>query len=150
MYIGVIHSRSCSAVLTFLRRYASQLESFFLIEYPVRSGLPHDSWDAFTALQLLGMPYEALTDRQWSGWATMPPRGHPLRYLACSYCVSDTTIDSIRSNWTYHEEVAFVMEKGIPGKYYLVEDFKKEGWKTRMTQINGLFPWLSLPPLTCK
>ena len=147
-YIGTIST--CCAVHRFLRRYASQLESILLKDY-ICSGLPHDFWDSFTALQLLGMSYNALTDRQWSGWATTPSRAHPFRYLLCCvYDGFDRKIDSIRSNWTYHEEVAFMMEKAIPGEYYLVEDIKKKGWKKRMTKINGLFPWLSLPPLTCK
>ena len=139
--IGIIRSAFHSVVLTFLRRYASQLESLFLKEYPGCSGLPHDFWEVFTALQLLGTRSDALTDRRWSGWATPPPRTHPLRYIACGYCRDfDTTIDSIRSNWTYHEEVALVMEHGIPEEYYLVEGIKKEGWRTRMTKTNGILP----------
>jgi len=60
-----------------LRRYGSQLESVFLIQYPHLNGLPHDFWDSLTALQLLGLRYCVLNDRRRSGWfnntSTHPP-----------------------------------------------------------------------------
>ena len=141
VYIAIIPTPSGSVVLRFLRRYASQLESLILVEYPGCSGLPHDFWESFTALQLLGAPYHVLADRHWSGWAITPPHAHPLRYIACSDCTHvDRTIDAIRSNWTYHEEVALLVEYNTTGEYYLVEGIKKEGWKTRMTKTNGILP----------
>ena len=148
VYIGHIYSPFGS--LSFLWRYASQLESLILIEHGGYGGLPRDFWGSFPALQLLGVRYKALTDGIWDGWATTPPRTHPLRYLVCCEHENfDNKIDSIGSNWTYHEEVAFVAEKPTAGEYYLVEDIKKNGWKTR-TKMNGLFPCLSFALLICK
>ena len=137
--------------LNFLERCASQLESLILLEPCGFGGLPRDFWDSFPALQLLGVRYKALANRTWDGWATTPPRAHPFRYLlCCEYDGFDRKIDSIRSNWKYHEEVAFVVEERNTGQHYLVEDIKKEGGKTRMTKINGLFPCLSFASLLCK
>ena len=141
VYIAMIPTPPGSVVLKFLQRYASQLEILILIEYPGCSDLPHDFWESFTALQLLGVRYEALANRQWSGWAITPPRAHPLRYLACSvYQNFDRTIDSIRTNWTYHEEVALLVRSDTPGEYCLVEGIKKKGWRRRMTKTNGTLP----------
>ena len=95
------------ALLTFLRRYGSQLESLFLIQFGSPINLPHNFWDSFSALRLLGGWSEVLKDHIWSGWAITPPRAHPLRYLACIATHDvDATIDSLRSTWTYHEKVA--------------------------------------------
>ena len=142
VYIAVIPSTTYfNTVLNFLRRYASQLESLFLIEYPFRNDLPHDFWDSFTALQLLGVRYHVLNHPSWSGWEVIPPRSHPFRYLACRDCMDfEVTVDSLRSMWTYHEEVGLVIENANSGKYYLIEDIKEEGWRTRMTKTDGILP----------
>jgi len=84
VYSGIICTTTYfDTALDFLRRYGSQLESLFLIQYSPFNGLPYDLWDSFTALQLLGLYYRVLGDRGWSGWAIKPPRTHPVRYLAC-------------------------------------------------------------------
>jgi len=124
-----------NTALDFLRRYGSQLEVLFLVQSPHRSGLPHDFWDSFTALQLLGLRYHVFADRYWSGWTIVPPRAHPFRYLACDECLGwDRKVDSLRSMWTYHEDVALVMED------YLIEDIKEEGWRTRIKKVDGILP----------
>ena len=142
VYIAVITSKTgFNVVLNFLRRYASQLESLFLIEYPFSSGLPHDFWDSFTALQLLGVRYHVLDNRSWSGWDITPPRSHPFRYLACRHCIDfEVTASLLRSMWTYHEDVALVIENANSGEYYLIEDIKEDGWRTRVTKTDGILP----------
>ena len=42
--------------------------------------------------------------------------------------------------WTYHEEVALVIENAKSGEYYLIEGMTKRGWRTRMTQTDGVLP----------
>jgi len=60
---------------------------------------------------------------------------HPFRYLACRDCREFVkTVHSLRSMWTYHEDVALVMEN------YLIEDITEEGWRTRMTRVDGILP----------
>jgi len=136
VYIDIIRTTTYfNMVLDFLRRFGSQLESLFLIQYPHRNGLPHDFWDSFTALQLLGLSSHVLNDRGWSGWTITPPRTHPFRYLACrEFPEFEKKVDSLRSMWTYHEDVALVMVD------YLIEDIKEEGWRTRMTRVDGILP----------
>lgn len=142
VYIAVIPSTTYfNTVLNFLRRYATQLESLFLIEYPLRNDIPHDFWDSFTALQLLGVRYHVLDHRSWSGWNITPPRSHPFRYLACRDCRDfEVTVASLRSLWTYHEEVALVIENAKSGEYYLIEGMKKQDWRASMTQTDGILP----------
>ena len=142
VYVAVIPStNSFDRILTFLRRYASQLESLFLIEYPSFSNLPDDFWKSFTALQLLGVRYHVLKERDWSGWTTTPPLAHPFRYPACrDYLDLDDMIYSRRSMRTCHEAVALVIKNITPGKYYLIEDIREDGWETRMIQTDGISP----------
>jgi len=127
-----------NSALDFLRRYGSQLESLFLIQYPSSSGLPYNFWDSFTALQLLGLRYHVFADRHWNGWTIVPPRTHPFRYLACTEGLEwEKKVDLLRSMWTYHEGVALVMEN------YLIEDIKEEGWRTRVKKVDGILPMRS-------
>ena len=142
VYIAVIPSTNdFNTVLDFLRRYASQLESLFLVEHPSRTGLPHDFWDSFTSLQLLGAGHDVLNHRDWNGWHMTPPRGHPFRYLACSNCEDpEMMAESLRSMWAFHEEVVLVLQKVPAGGHYLVEGIKQEDWRTRMTETNGILP----------
>jgi len=139
---GILDEDYVNTLLNSLLRYASQLETLFLILWGPWSDLPHNFWDSFTALQMLGLPHDQLNDYGWGGWTTTPPRTHPFRYLVCRHCEDDVvaTVNSIRSMWTYHEDVALVIEKGTLEKYYLIEDIKEEGWKTRMTRSNGILP----------
>jgi len=139
---GILDEDYVNTLLNSLLRYASQLETLFLVLYESWNDLPHNFWDSFTALQVLGLRYNVLNDRGWGGWTTTPPPTHPFRYLVCRHCEGDVvvTVDSLRSVWTYHEEVALVIEKGTRGKYYLIEDIKAEGWKTRMIESNGILP----------
>ena len=139
---GILSTTDYNAVINFLRRYGSQLESLFLVEYPSRSGLPHDFWSAFTSLQLLGLRYGVLNDRSWSGWSIKPPRSHPFRYLVCTpYMILDVAVGSLRSLWTYHEDVALVIEDtSTCPDYYLIEDVKQESWRMRMTPTDGILP----------
>ena len=141
VYIAVISSTTdFNTILNFLRRYASQLESLFLAEYPSRSDLPHDFWDSFTSLQLFGVRYHVLNHNSWSGWDITPPRSHPFRYLACSDCGNPgEMVNSLRSMWTYHEEVALVLWQVSFMARYLVEDIKHEQ-RTRITETNGILP----------
>ena len=138
---GNLHPPYIDYWLKFLRRYASQLETLFLSVQSRWDDFPLDFWDSFTALQLLGLPYNVLTDRGWGGWITTPPRTHPFRYLVCRYC-SDVvaTVDSLESIWTYHGEVGLVIEGDNSGQYYLIEDIEEKGWKTRMTESDGILP----------
>ena len=142
VYIAAILSTAdYNAVLNFLRRYSSQLESLFLVEYPSPSPLPHDFWDAFTSLQLYGLRYDVLNDRGWSGWNITPPRSHPFRYLVCRPCIIlDVAVLLLRLSWTYHEDVALVIEDTKCGDYYLIEDVKQENWRMRMTTTDGILP----------
>ena len=138
---GIVSTTDYNAVLNFLRRYGSQLESLLLAEYPSRSGLPHDFWDAFTSLQLFGLRYDVLNDRSWSGWNIKPPRSHPFRYLVCRpNMILDAAVGPLRSLWTYHEDVALVIEDVTYGDYYLIEDVKQENWRMRMTATDGVLP----------
>jgi len=123
VYFGIIRTTSYfDTALDFLRRYGSQLESLFLIQYPPFNGLPYDFWDSFTALQLLGLYYRVLDDRGWSGRAIKPPRTHPFRYMVCRvFPEFEKKAESLRSMWTYHEGVALVMED------YLIENIREEG-----------------------
>jgi len=127
--------------LNFLRRYASQIETLFLIMCQPWYGLPHDFWDSFTALQMLGLQYDVLNSHSWGGWSVTPPRTHPFRYLV-SMSVTDVVAmgDSLRSMWTYHEEVGLVIENGTNGEYYLIEGIKEDGWKPKMTKSDGILP----------
>ena len=138
---GILSTTDYNAVLNFLRRYGSQLESLFLVEYPSRSGLPHDFWETFTSLQLFGLRYDVLNDHSWSGWNIKPPRSHPFRYLVCRpFVILDSAVDSLRSMWTYHEEVALVIDDTTYGDYHLIEDVKQENWRMRMTTTDGILP----------
>ena len=145
VYIRAIRSTTdFDTALNGLRRYASQLESLFLVEYFSQSGLPHDFWDSFTALQLLGLRAHVL-DHSWSGWNITPPRSHPFRYLVCEDLHADpgalvARADFLSSIWTYHEEVALVMEISDSGGYYMIDVIKREGWRTRMTETDGVRP----------
>jgi hypothetical protein len=141
VFIAIFSSEShFYAVLDFLRRYGSQLESLVMLGDPCPCNLPHDFWDSFTALQLLGVLDHVLENRRWSGWTITPPRIHPFKYLVGNDCISfRATVESLRSTWTYHEEVVLVMEYGSSGEYYLIEDIK-EGWRSRMTKTNGILP----------
>ena len=159
VYFAVIPSiNDFNTPFNFLRRFASQLESLFLVEYPSRSGFPHDFWDSFTSLQLFGLQHDVLNDRSWTGWDITPPRSHPLRFLACrSHLSPEATVASLRPKWTYHEGVALVIEEATSGEYYLIEDIKQEGWKMRISETNGILsmrcpekgqPLDTLDPLT--
>ena len=75
VYIAVIRSTTdFNTVLNFSRRYASQLESLFLVEYPSQSDIPHDFWESFTSLQMFGVRYHELNHCSWNGWDITPPR----------------------------------------------------------------------------
>ena len=127
--------------LQFLLRYASQLEILFLIMDNRWDDFPNDFWDCFTALQLLGLRYNVLTDYGWGGWIKVPPRTHPLRYLVCKHSWdAAATADSLEPMWNYHEEVGLVIEEDTTGQCYLIEDIEDAGWKTRMTKIDGILP----------
>ena len=94
-------------------------------------------WDSFTALQLLGLPYRVLDGPNWRGWTTTPPCTHPFRYLVCNQCDNVVArVDSLRSLWTYHEQVGLVMEDDYCGVYFLIEGIKEEGWRLR--KIDGI------------
>ncbi len=138
---GDLHTLYVNRWLKFLLRYASQLETLFLsVDYPWED-FPLDFWDSFTALQLLGLLDNVLTDRGWGGWIATPPRTHPFRYLVCRYCRDVVeTVDSLESMWTYHQGVGLVIERGTRGQYYLIEDIEEKGWKTRMTKSDGILP----------
>jgi len=142
VYFDGILNEDVNTLLNWLLRYASQLETLFLMQYESRGDLPHNFWDTFTVLQMLGLRYEVLNDCDWGGWTTTPPRTHPFRYFVCRHYEDDVaaTVDSLRSKWTYHEEVALVIKRGTHGTYYLIEDIKAEGWKTRMIESNGVLP----------
>jgi hypothetical protein len=146
---GTLDTNNIHELLDYLLRYASQLETLFLITYYPWNDLPLGFWDTYTALQLLGLRYNVLNDRGWGGWTTTPPRTHPFRYLVCRHCEEDvmTTVDSLRSMWTHHEEVALVIESGIRGDYYLIEDIKEDGWESRMTKSDGILPDRRKPTL---
>ena len=147
VYIAVIRSTAdFNTVLNFSRRYASQLESLFLVEYPSQSDIPNDLWESFTSLQMFGVRYHELNHSSWNGWDITPPRSHPFRYLALIDCEDpEEIVDSLRSMWTYHEDVALVLWQGLPGARYLVENIKQEE-RTRMTKTNGILPMRRADP----
>ena len=67
---GVLDAPYINTWLKFLLRYAPQLETLFLIMHYSWDDFPHDFWDSFTALQLLGLHETVLNDRGWGGWTT--------------------------------------------------------------------------------
>ena len=138
---GTLHPPFIDYWFKFLLRYASQLETLFLSVHHPWYNFPLDFWGSFTALQLLGLPYNVLTDPGWGGWIARPPRTHPFRYLVGRHC-SDVvaTVDSLESIWTYHGEVGLVVEGVYSGQYYLIEDIEEKGWKTRVTESDGILP----------
>ena len=141
---GHISSVYVETLFNSLRRYASQIETLFLIGYRPWFDLPHDFWGSFTALQLLGLHCDVLNDRGWDGWTVTPPRTHPFRYLVGVGCGGVVAMgNSLRSMWTYHEEVGLVIKSSY-GEYYLIEGIKEEGWKERMTKSDGILPNRSL------
>ena len=138
---GFMSTPNFNTIFSSLRRYASQLESLFLDGYPSQPGLPHDFWDSFASLQLLGLQFWVLNDHSWSGWDIVPPRSHPFRYLVCKpYMILELTVASLRPMWTYHEGVALVIEKLMSREYYLIEDVKQEGWRMRTSETSGTLP----------
>ena len=138
---GTLVTPHINTWLKFLLRYASQLETLFLIMDDRWDDFPNDFWDSFTALQVLGLRYNILTDRGWGGWITKPSHTHPLRYLVCKHCRDvAATVGLLESMWTYHEEVGLVVEKDTTGQCYLIEDMEDEGWKARMTKSDGILP----------
>ena len=140
---GFLSTVYIETFLSFLRRYASQIETLFLIMSSPLYDLPHDFWDSFTALQLLGLQCDAMNYRGWTGWTVTPPRTHPFRYLVGMECWHGDVVamgESLRSMWTYHEEVGLVIENSRHGGYSLIEGIKEEGWKTRMTKSDGILP----------
>ena len=135
---GILKRPHINTWLKFLLRYASQLETLFLIMLYSWNDFPHDFWDSFTALQLLGLHETVLNDRGWGGWTTTPPPTHPLRYLVCRHCDDVVVaVDSLESLWTYHGEVGLVLEDR---EYYLIEDTKEKGWRSRMRRSDGILP----------
>ena len=141
VYIARIPSTiDIDTVLKSFQRYASQLESLFLNGYPSKPGLPHDFWDSFTSLQLLGFVDGVLNTSGWSGWDITPPRSHPFRYLVCKTSLGfEVVLDSLREKWTYHEGVALVIEESS-GEAYLIEGVKKVGGRMRMRRTGGILP----------
>jgi hypothetical protein len=115
----------------YLLRYASQLETLVLDTYHSWDDPPHDFWDSFTALQLLGLRYNVLNDRDWGGWTTTPSLVHPFTYLVCRNCNNVVATVTLRSIWTYHEEVTSVIEDGTSGEYYVLEDIREGGRRDR-------------------
>ena len=51
-------------------------------------------------------------------------------------CSIPARVDSLRSIWTYHEQVGLVMEDDYCGVYFLIEGIKEEGWRLR--KIDGI------------
>ena len=138
---GVLDTPYINTWLKFLQRYASQLETLFLIMDDHWDDFPNDFWDSFTALQLLGLRYNVLTDYGWGGWIKVPPRTHPLRYIVCKHCRDvAATADSLEPMWNCHEKVGLVIEEDTTGQCYLIENIEDEGWKTRMTKSDGILP----------
>jgi hypothetical protein len=63
----------------------------------------------------------------------------------------NTMTDSLGSNWTYHEEVALVVENLLQGSTIWLKVSKRR-WKTAFCQYAtlNLFPCHCLTLLTCK
>ena len=138
---GMLDTPHINTWLKFLLRYASQLETLFLIMDDPWDEFPNDFWDSFTALQVLGLRYNVLTDRHWGGWIKGPPRTHPLRYLVCKHCRGVTaTASLLESMWNYHGGVGLMIENYITDRCYLIDDIQYEGWKTRLMESDGILP----------
>ena len=138
---GTLDTPYINTWLKFLLRYASQLETLFLIMDDHWNDFPSDFWDSFTALQVLGLRYTVLNDYNWGGWIKVSSRTHPLRYLVCKHCRDvQATVNHLEPMWNYHEEVGLVVEEDTTGQCYLIEDTEDEGWETRMTKTDGILP----------
>ena len=135
----------------FLRRYASQIESLVLLERSISPAsfmnLPADFWEAFSALQLLGMKNYTLEKQDWAGWTVVPPTAHPLRYLVCwSSRPTKDTVNRVRSRWTYHQGVKLVVARLVGSilysnqTYHLVKDIRDGQWIAKMEESCGILP----------
>jgi len=135
----------------FLRRYASQIESLVLLESPLPPpsfmNLPADFWEAFSALQLLGMKNYTLERQDWAGWTVVPPTAHPLRYLVCwSSRPTKDTVNRVRPRWTYHQGVKLVVARLVEGVqdsnqiYHIVKDVRDGQWIAKMEETCGILP----------
>ena len=125
-----------------VRRYASQLESLFLVGFPRLDGFPGDFWESFSALHLLGLPYGALIDRIWGVLDAPMPPGHPFRYFVSKLSRSspplETAVRLLSRNWPYHDGVSLVVEEAVVGVYYLIEDVKQTEWEREIKWERGM------------
>jgi hypothetical protein len=131
----------------FLRRYAPQLESLTLLGPSYRSAsfvdLPPGFWDEFRALRLLGLRATTMKGKDWSGWSIVPPTTHPLRYVVCwSPSTAESTVESVRQRWTYHQGVRLVAAHQFTSTYHLVRDIRDEQWIAKMEETDGILPEL--------
>jgi len=137
----------------FLRRYASKIESLVLIESYMLLGQPEapasvlnppaNFWDTFPALRLFGVKAATLERQDWTGWTVVPPTTHPLRYLVCrSTLGAEAMVNRVRSRWTYHEGVRFVVAQYGTDTFHLVNSVRDEQWIAKMERTCGILPEL--------
>jgi hypothetical protein len=124
--LGDLRRQLTGVLDRFLGRYAHQIESLILnerVNFKPVLHLPSGFWAQFPALRLLGLNYNTLSCKGWSGWSIVPPPTHPCRYLICpgySYSSVRLVIDGIRSKWTWHDGVRLLVE-GSGSSYCFVE-----------------------------
>jgi hypothetical protein len=106
----------------FLGRYAHQIESLVLGAFSTKPSplldLPSGFWAQFSALRLLGLEYETVERKEWSGWSIVPPPTHPCRYLVCRSRLESLMLPVfLRSRWTWHDGVRLVVGYRDEGQY---------------------------------
>ena len=129
----------------FLGRYAHQIESLALVELSKATksflDLPAQFWAQFSSLRLLGLKAATLEREDWSGWSVVPPPTHPLRYLVCwSLASAESTVDRVRSRWTWHDGVRLVAGQNASDSYYIVKDIRDGQWIAKMEKTYGILP----------
>jgi hypothetical protein len=122
VFLGDFSTLPTGVLDRFLGRYAHQIESLVLGAFSTKPSplldLPSGFWAQFSALRLLGLEYETVERKEWSGWSIVPPPTHPCRYLVCRSRLESLMLPVfLRSRWTWHDGVRLVVGYRDEGQY---------------------------------
>ena len=147
LHLGYLRTPLTDTLDRFLGRYTHQIESLALSEldgyFSPCLDFPSEFWARFSALRLLGLGYDTLMRKEWSGWSVVPPPTHPCRYVVCHvYSDVERKLNDIRARWTWHDGVSLVAGNTRSNPLYIVKNIRDDRSIANKEETHGILPEL--------